>query len=1581
MSYRLVQQTTIMPKKKSVPEGTTPALPGAVPVVAIGASAGGIEAFQELLEHLSPTTGLAYVYIQHMDPNADSQLTDILGRATAMPVVQASHQLRIQPNHVYVIPPDQDMEIVDGELTLVPRSAISARHMPIDQFFVSLADRQKEVAIGVILSGMASDGTLGLRAIKLAGGITFAQNETARFHSMPKSAIAENVVDRVLPPAEIAYELELLSRKPEIFQQTEQADAQESVDSNEDLKAVIQLLRKAVGVDFGNYKMTTIRRRIIRRMLLFKFETLKEYTQYLRLHREELNQLYNDLLINVTTFFRDPDTMDYLSKVLFPRITKDRTLREPIRIWVPACSTGQEAYSLAILLIEVLGDKASSIPIQIFATDLSEAVVAKARQGTYTKAEVIDVSARRLQRFFTKTDDHYRINRNVRDLCVFAPHNVLKDPPFSRLDLISCRNLLIYLNNPYQRKAIATFHYGLNPNGYLLLGKSETVGSLTALFSQLEKNYKVYTRKNDVINRVTFEMNPRTNFDRPALQAAESDATGQQAVKGSAPDVPKRTYPALKAVSSDGDLEKLVDSLLLSHYVPPSVVVNDDLDILRFHGSTGLFLEPSSGKASLNLLKMARSSLVFELRNTVHKARKSGQPVRKPGLEVKIKDKVHQVAIEVVPIRTENEERLYLVLFEEVVPVISGGTELSAKSDFRIKQLEEELANLREDMRSIVEEQEANNEELQSANEEIISSNEELQSINEELETSKEEIESSNEELLTINQELQVRNDQLSEANEFSTVIFATIREATLVLDEELRVKNANKTFYKLFRVDEDQTEGRLIYELGNREWDIPQLRLLLTDVIRQNLQVDGYEMVHTFANIGEKVLLLNARRIVRQQEAILLAIEDITEHRRAQRLLAEREAWMHDLVDNAPVLIWVSNAQGNYTFFNKAWIDYTGHSLEETIRQGWYEDIHPDDRQAYLATYNSALAKRLPFQLELRLKRYDSQGAKDDYHWMLLNASPTFLPALTEGRSTEDRIPEGRISVKGSGIFNGYIGTCAEIYSQKTLIQALDLRAQQRMQKVFEINAMVLRAQQDLAQTDTSDTKRDLALENLLKNEDKLRLFVDTTSDVITRWDPNLRLLYGNPAFERKTGMPLQELLGKTNQEMGQPSEIALPYMNKLLRVFETGVLQSHYNSFPTPNGLFYFYSRLVPELGPDGTVKSVLAIAQDITDLKLVEEIQQTAINLQALLDSSPAVIAMLQAVRNGQYQLVDFELTVCNEKFATLVQKPISQLPGLSVRKLGNRLWADKTFAELEQVLLSGQQTYREQYNEDTGWMGMSITRHGDGVVLTGLDITALKKALQTQEDWLKLLEESNENMMMLEQVRQQIRQRGEFLRSTSHDLRGSFGIIQGAASLLNIADSDEERSQMLSMLQRNIQQATHMLTELMDYSRLEAGQENRHIESFEVGPLLEGLLESLETMAQERGLWLKKEGMAALVVDGDPVKVRRMAQNLLLNALRYTQTGGVTLRWGVADNSDHWQFTVIDSGPGLELMEKNTQTRTPVSEGIGLLIVRELAQLLDGQVSMESQPGAGTRFQVSLPRIYPADAEPETTADAG
>ncbi|MDQ3844859.1 MAG: PAS domain S-box protein [Bacteroidota bacterium] len=956
------------------------------PIVAIGGSAGALSAISEILTHLPPNTGMAYIYLQHLNPNYESNLTTILGKKSRMPVVEGEDHLPVEPDYVYVIPPNKEMTIEAGYLKVAERPREHYDYMPINRFFASLADNYKELAIGIVLSGTASDGTYGLKAIKMAGGLTFAQDDSAQFGSMPKNAVAEGAVDLVLAPKEIAEELENIAKQKEGYYAAIQGLNEETIGNrDEDLMSILTLLQKTVGVDFSQYKMSTIKRRIIRRVILNKMETLPEYLQYIKVHPHEINQLYQDMLINVTSFFRDPELTEYLRTTLLPEIIKAKKHNEAVRVWVPACSTGQEAYSLAMLLVEALGEAIANIPVQVFATDLSETAINRARLGVYSSGDIQGISPQRLQRFFIKVDGSYRINKNIRDLCIFAVQNIAKDPPFSHLDLISCCNVLIYIENNLQKKILGTFHYSLNNNGYLILGKSEAVGSSAYLFTQVDKRFKVYAKKKDAVSKAVFEIN---------YNLAEPD-------KGEARMQKTRV---IRAKAEEEDLNKAVDNLLLKKYTPASVIINHDMDIVQFRGSTGLFLEPSPGKASLNLLKMARSGLSLELRNLVHKAQKSDQPARKEGLEIKQHDKRLHVNIEALPLKTETDESYLLVVFEEVIAT-QPNAEGNLASDQRAQQLEAELEALREDIRAIVEAQEAANEELQSANEEILSSNEELQSINEELETSKEEIESSNEELITINRELQLRNEQLAETYEYSEAVFTTVRESLLILNKDLRVKAANPLFYKTFGVWEKDTEGRLLYDLGNRQWNIPELRHLLEEIIPENNYFNGFEVTHHFPGIGEKVMLLNARRITQKihgEQVILLAIEDITEHRKAQKMLEEREAWFHNIADNAPVMMWLTDKEKKAKFFNKAWLEFRGQSMEEALQKGWTDGMHPDDCERTLKIFNDAFDHKLPLEFKYRV-----QHQHNDYVWLHNKAKANFTP---------------------EGQFMGYIGSCVVI-------------------------------------------------------------------------------------------------------------------------------------------------------------------------------------------------------------------------------------------------------------------------------------------------------------------------------------------------------------------------------------------------------------------------------------------------------------------------------------------------------------------------------------------------------------------------
>ncbi len=866
------------------------------PVVGIGASAGGLEAFKRLLKSIPEQSGMAYVLVQHLAPNHESLLPDILQKVTTIPVLEITNDIKVEPDHIYVIPSNKMMIASDGVLLLAPRSSTHKyeRNLPIDIFFTSLAEVHQSHAIGVVLSGTANDGTMGLKAIKDHGGITIAQDEaSAAYEGMPNSAIQAGVVDFILPPEKIP---EKLMEVIKILNNANYEDNSIPLEDDEVFRQIISLLRLRKGTDFTYYKQTTIRRRILRRMAINKNDEPLTYLKYLKESKQEQDLLYQDLLIPVTSFFRDRKSFDNLSENILPLLIKDKTVNEPIRIWVAGCSTGEEAYSFAISFRELLGNHSSAVPeekVQIFATDLSEPAILAARTGIYKKLDLAGISPKRLNDYFTKTNDSYQINRQLRDMCVFANHNFLKDPPFGKIDLISCRNVLIYLEPYLQKKALTTFHYALNPKGYLLLGKSETTGGTSNLFTLATKNEKLYIRK-DVSSRFIHVHSQR-------VEPHPNPGKNKQ-----------------KAESMRSDFQKTADDIMLSKYTPSGVVVNDTMDIVQFRGSTSNYLEQSSGKPSHNLLVMAKQGLSFELRSILHKCKKEKTVVSKENIPVQVHNNLVYITIEAIPLPNTIEPH-YLVLFHDTnsqrnVQLPSNGKKTKSKvntdgKDIRIQQLEQELAQVREDMRSITEDQEAANEELQSANEELLSGSEELQSLNEELETSKEELQSTNEELTVVNQEMINLNEQVEAAKNYAESIVANIREPLLVLDKNLRIKTANKSFYVTFRVNEMETVGSLIYNLGNKQWDIPELRTLLEKILPEKSVFNDFEVIHSFPSLGELVMLLNAREVVNKsnsEKLILLSIEDITERKRAQQKVIESENRYHNMIYSSPSMIGI---------------------------------------------------------------------------------------------------------------------------------------------------------------------------------------------------------------------------------------------------------------------------------------------------------------------------------------------------------------------------------------------------------------------------------------------------------------------------------------------------------------------------------------------------------------------------------------------------------------------------------------------------------------------------------------------------
>ena len=771
---------------------TQPAISASFPIVGIGASAGGLTALEQFLSHLPPQSGLAIVVVQHRDPHSEGMLVELLQRHTPMPVQQVQDQMQVEPDHVYVIPPGLDMSLMRGVLHLFEPTEARGLRLPIDFFFKSLADDRQHNSIGVILSGMGSDGTLGLRAIRQAGGASFAQTpSSAQFDSMPRSAINADVVDAVAPADELPAKVIAFVKRIRLVGDIQaQVEAEFQRAAAGFLDKILLLLRTHTGHDFSAYKKNTIMRRVERRMGLHQLSRIDDYLRYVRENPKEVELLLAELLIGVTSFFRDPAVWEEVKREVLPALQGNHPEGGLLRAWVPGCSSGEEAYSLAMLFKE-WADAASTshrLKLLIFASDIDADVIVRARAGVYPESIAADVSEARRKRFFVPEGAGYRVSNEIREMVIFAEQNVIADPPFTRIDFLSCRNLLIYLEAGLQEKLLQLFHYSLAPGGFLLLGGSESVAPASALFSGLPGRSRIYRR---------------LDVPTPALPSGMPSAFGQTGLR-----ISGAVSQAAGASAMEPDIQMLVERLVLENYAPAALLVSGKGEMLYVSGKTGSYLEAAAGKPNLNLFAMAREGLRQALSETFYRSVREGKVATLRRVRIDNTKPAKYVDVVVHPLGEPMAlSGKALIVFRDVAgpparrPRKATDAAAGEGEGERIEAALQELQHAREEARSTREEMQTSQEELKSANEELQSTNEELQSTNEELTTSKEEMQSMNEELQTINNELRLKVAEVSRANSDMRNLLDSTEIAILFLDEDLRVQRFTPSTTKIFKL------------------------------------------------------------------------------------------------------------------------------------------------------------------------------------------------------------------------------------------------------------------------------------------------------------------------------------------------------------------------------------------------------------------------------------------------------------------------------------------------------------------------------------------------------------------------------------------------------------------------------------------------------------------------------------------------------------------------------------------------------------------------------------------------------------
>lgn len=1577
------------------------------PVAAIGASAGGLEAIKIFLQNLPGNTGIAYVIVQHLSPHYESILPKLLEKETKMKVHKVEDEMPLQVNEIYVIPPDTYMNIVDGHLTLFPRENKQGIFLPIDFFFKNLARLYKHKAIGILLSGTGSDGTEGFKDIKAEGGITFAQDGSAAFTGMPRSAVDSGFVDFVLPVQKIAAELNDILKHP--YTSLSESDLQTA--NEKEMRRILVILLNQKGIDFSLYKQTTVNRRILRRMALSHKKRLEDYTEMLRVDNKEVEQLYQDLLINVTSFFRDQSMFQALREKILPQLLKDRNTTDTIRIWISGCATGEEAYSFAITVFDYLYQNKLTVPFQVFATDLNPLAIERARTGIYHPGALENVSPELLQKYFMAIEGNFQIIKSIRDVCVFATHNMLTDPPFSRMDVVSCQNVLIYFEPGLQQKVIKTFHYALKSQGYLLLGKSETIGSQTDLFGQTEKEVKVYTKNNGAGHfNLDFSF-PASRSYRPA---------------------PPNSNTLNKETASQTDVGKLSDNILLTQYVPASVVVNSELLIQRFHGATSRFLQPAQGKASLNLLKMLREDLVLELRSLLYKVRNEKVAAEKKAVQMQNGNRTDLVDLEVVPLLASSAEPYFLILFKasNSNQEAKTGAKLqneNGRENERISMLENELRDFKEQVNTMSEEFEATREELQSANEEVLSSNEELQSINEELETSKEELQSSNEELTTINDELQIRNNELKEAFEYREAIVETIREPLMVLTPELRVNSANKAFYAHFHQKPNETEGYFIYEMKNGKWNIPGLKEQLLDIISKDKSFENFEVNHEFPEIGKRIILFSALRMrynKNKQDRILLVIEDISGRRQAEEKLMESVNLNRDILNSINDIFISVNNNWNIRFINPKGESFTRKRSKDIIDQNLWEVLINFMDTDFHKNLVSAMKTKLFNQFE-----YYDEREEEWYHFRLYpaeNALSIYGSRVTEQKRAQELLEESRkryelfISQSTEGIWrfemkkpvsteepvgkqikalfeNAYVAECndsmANMYGFKKAKELIGASLTEVWQKNernnnslttfiesgYRINAAesiyvknghtsyfinnLVGISEGNSVISIWGTRQDITgkkiiEETLLKTRQQLNFALAAGSVGTYLWNFKDGKIHWTKVQESLYGLKEFSFKGTLEDWMSfiHPDDVSATRKAIENAIKTQKELAVEFRIYWPDGSLHWILSRASTSYDSNGTPVEMSGVNIDISERKFQEQlVLENEERFKALVQNSFDVITVFTYDGTITYQSDSIERVLGYAAKDRLGQNLFEDsLVRPEDRETEKRLFEkcmEKPYQYIqgEFQMLHKDGSYRVM---EVGCINLLQNSSIHGIIKNYRDITE-RKAIEKQKE--------------------------EFIGVASHELKTPVTSIKAYAQILHdtlMEKNDTVSADLLLRMDHQIDRLTSLIKDLLDVTKITEGQLILKQQEYDMNQLVDEVAADLQ-MTTKKHTIIRETGKVKLM-KGDKERTAQVVVNLLSNAIKYSPTSDkIIIR--TSGTEEEVTVSVEDFGIGISMeMQKklfkrffrvsDETTSTFPGLGLGLFIATEIVRKQNGRIWVESTPNKGSTFYFSLPYSF-------------